>query len=151
MPPRVVCLCPWPGRGRLSFLDFALPPTRWSCPVLLPANLQPPPSTFPLWTPSLLLGPSLPLAPHGLRAPHALGISCPRSSVRGGPGPVMTCAALYGAVCKNKHPLEYSWSPFLPSPAVPTQPGPAWLLGPVQGEGGIWGGWGASWGFQAGS
>lgn len=70
----------------------------WLSPVLVPcAPSRPsaPPSTSPRPFPSLTP------QPPGLRAPCALGISCPCSFVRGGPGSV-TCAALYGAVCKNK-------------------------------------------------
>lgn len=95
-----------------------------SCPVR-PALPQP--HRPPLLAPSLLLSPS----PLGcVRAPRALAIPCPCSPVRGGPGSV-TCAALYGAVCKNK-PIGLLVSPFLPGPAAPALP----LLGPAQEEGG---------------
>lgn len=87
--PRGVCAADGPPAR--SLLDFAVPGCRALCswPALSPTShlSWPPPSLTP--------------QPPGLRAPPTLGISCPCSFGRGGPGSV-TCAALYGAVCKNK-------------------------------------------------
>lgn len=115
------CLCRRRAATR-SLLDFALPGGHALCSRPRPSA---PPSTSPRPFPSLTP------QPPGLRAPHALGISCPCSFVRGGPGPV-TCAALYGAVCKNK-PVGIL---VVSVPSRSRRPGPAPLLGPAQEEGG---------------
>lgn len=127
--PRGVCAAggPLPAHFRtwLSLVAVPCAPSRPSVPLST--------SPRPL--------PSLPPQPPGLRASHALGISCPCSFVRGGPGSV-TCAALYGAVCKNKPIGILSVS----VPSRSRRPGPAPLLGPVQAEGGRVG-----WAVQVGS
>lgn len=84
-----------------------------SCPVLL-ASPQPHWATSP--RPSLHLTNSRPWAAHSLRPPYFMSLLF----VRGGPGSV-TCAALYGAVCKNK-PIGILVSRFLPDP--PPRPDP---------------------------
>lgn len=84
-----------------------------SCPVLL-ASPQPHRATSP--RPSLHLTNSRPWAAHSLRPPYFVSLLF----VRGGPGSV-TCAALYGAVCKNK-PIGILVSRFLPDP--PSRPNP---------------------------
>lgn len=103
------CLCRKRAPAR-SLPDFAIP---WlSCPVLL-ASPQPHRATSPC--PSLHLN-SRPWAAHSLRPPYFMSLLF----VRGGPGSV-TCAALYGAVCKNK-PIGILVSRFLPDP--PSRPDP---------------------------
>lgn len=114
----------------VSAADGPLPAHFWTLlsPVIVPrAPCRPsaPPSTSPRPLPSLMPQPS------GLCAPRALGIPCPCSFVRGGPGSV-TCAALYGAVCKNK-PVGIL---MVSVPSRSRRPGPAPLLGPAQEEGG---------------
>lgn len=84
-----------------------------SCPLLL-ASPQPHWATSP--RPSLHLTNSRPWAAHSLRPPYFMSLLF----VRGGPGSV-TCAALYGAVCKNK-PIGILVSRFLPDP--PPRPDP---------------------------
>lgn len=79
-----------------------------------PGHSSVPPSTSPHPFPSLTP------QPPGLCASHALGIPCPCSFVRGGPGSV-TCAALYGALCKNK-PIGIL---VVSVPSPPRRPGPA--------------------------
>lgn len=82
------------------------------CPVLL-ASPQTHRATSP--RPSLHLTNSRPWAAHSLRT-HFMSLLF----VRGGPGSV-TCAALYGAVCKNK-PIGILVSWFLPD--LPPRPDP---------------------------